>query len=74
MAFLEDFVDSNKGLECLDLVGEDGLPVMLISQVPATQMHTSGMSEVFRSPRPVSDSDFYIVMDIIWRMRVSIFR
>lgn len=30
MAFLEDFVDCNKGFECLYFVCEDGLSVFLI--------------------------------------------
>jgi hypothetical protein len=33
MAFLEDLVNCDKGLECLDLVGKDWLPIAAVKRV-----------------------------------------
>jgi hypothetical protein len=39
---LQNLVYGNERLECLDLVGEDGLPVVRISNVPVVPMRSGG--------------------------------
>ena len=54
VAFLEDLVYGNERLECLDLVGEDWLPAMVVSGAPAKRVRAGGCWLVSLSRRTLS--------------------